>query len=107
MTEQAGEGVRPPGERGAVRVIATLYPREEGLDVRRVDDLDVDRVPDPEGIVRVLVDADECRRLVDSGFEVRLQRTVPIRPLATQMVADDEEARSWLESRVREAGGAG
>lgn len=107
MSEQAEEAARPAGERDPVRFEATLHPRAEGADLRRVADLDVDRVPDPAGDVRVLVDVDECRRLLDSGFEVRLQRAVPVHPLDAGMVASEDDARGWLEQRVRDAGGAG
>lgn len=93
------------GERAPFRFEATVHPREAGAELRRVDDLDVDRVPDPEGEVRVIVDAEDCRRLVDSGFEVRLLRSVPVRPIDQRMVATEEDARSWLDSRIREARG--
>jgi hypothetical protein len=88
-----------------VRFEATLHPRPGIAEVQRVDDLDVDRVPDPEGGARVLVDAAECQRLLEAGYEVRLQRAVPVKPLDTQLLADDDQARSWIEQRIREAGG--
>lgn len=92
--------------RRANRFEATVHVVANDADLERVADLDVDRVPDPEGGVRVLVDADECARLIDGGFEVRLQRAVPVRPLDPSLVAGDDEVRAWFEERVREAGGA-
>ncbi len=101
MSEQPGTEAQ---ERRSVRFEATLHP-QPGAEVARVDDLDVDRVPDVDGGVRVLVDVDECVRLLEGGFEVRLQRAVPIQPLDSRLVASDEDARGWIEQRLREAGG--
>jgi hypothetical protein len=42
----------------------------------RIAALDLDRIPDPDGI-RLLVSMDEAARLVDQGFEVRLLRAAP------------------------------
>lgn len=95
---QATEG-RP------VRFEATLHPRPGVADVRRVDDLDVDRVSDPEGGTRVLVDVVECVRLLEAGYEVHLHHAVPVKPFDARLLADDDEARRWIEQRVREAGG--
>jgi hypothetical protein len=105
MSEHTGGPATPAEERGPVRFEATVHPRQGGADVGRVDDLDVDRVPDPEGGVRVLVDVAECVRLLEAGYEVRLQSAVPVKPFDARLLADDDEARSWIEQRVREAGG--
>ena len=106
MSENAGGPVARSEEDRPVRFEATLHARP-GADVARVDDLDVDRVPDPEGGARVLVDVTECLRLLDAGYEVRLQRAVPVKPFDASLLADDAETRSWIEQRVREAGGPG
>jgi hypothetical protein len=105
MSEHTGGPGTPAEERGPVRFEATLHPRPGVADLARVDDFDVDRVPDPEGGVRVLVDVAECVRLLDGGYEVCLQRAVPVKPLDARLLAGDDEARSWIEQRVREAGG--
>jgi hypothetical protein len=105
MSEQVGASGTGPEEGRPVRFEATLHPRPGVAAVARVDDLDVDRVPDADGQIRVLVDIQDCIRLLDSGFEVRLQRAVPIQPLDSRLVSSEEDTRSWIEQRVRDAGG--
>jgi hypothetical protein len=73
----------------------------ERLEMRTLADLDMDRVPDPEGGVRLLVDMEEAARLVASGFEVTLVQAAPAGPLDPALVMDDEAARAWLEERLR------
>jgi hypothetical protein len=65
-----------------------------------ISDLDLDRVPDPEGGVRVLIDGEDIPRLVGHGFEVRLLRAIPVRPLEASLVATDEEVDAWLADRI-------
>lgn len=62
---------------------------------------DFDRIPDPEGGVRILANVDDLVRLVEQGFEVTLKRALPLRPLRRELVADDKDVRAWLESRVK------
>ena len=57
----------------------------------RIAALDLDRIPDPDGI-RLLVSMDEAARLVDQGFEVRLLRAAP-------QVTDPATARPATEHR--------
>jgi hypothetical protein len=71
------------------------------MDMRSVADLDLDRVPDPGGGVRLLVDMDEAARLVESGYEVTLVAAAPAGPLDPSLVMDDDAARAWLEERLR------
>jgi hypothetical protein len=105
MSEQAGSSGSRPEEGRPVRFEATLHSRPGVAGVAPVDDLDVDRVPDAEGETRVLVDVQDCIRLLDSGFEVRLQRAVPVQPLDSRLVSSEEDTHSWIEQRVRQAGG--
>lgn len=112
MDEEDEEPDEEPREpRRSVRFEATVHPGEAQVEfaalTRRVADLDLDRIPDPEGQVRLLVDADECAQLLDQGFEVRLRRAVPIRPLDQRLVADDEDVRAWFDERTRGTGQAG
>lgn len=95
----------PPGESLGLRFEATVHAADaRALD--RVADLDLDRVPDPGGGVRVLVDLTECARLVRAGFEVHLLRALPRRGMDPALVMDDDSARGWLAARVRATGRA-
>jgi hypothetical protein len=102
MTDQP----RPPApdRPEPARFEATVHPGPAGADLARVADLDLDRVPDRAGEVRVLVTVEEVAALVGQGFEVRLQRLVPVRPLDPGLVASDEQVRAWFEERVRPTG---
>lgn len=89
-----------------VRFEAVIRPgpaaaAEEEVTLAAVDDFDLDRIPDPEGGVRLLIDLDEVTRLVEAGFEVRLQRALAPQPLDQALIADDDTARAWLEERIR------
>lgn len=104
MGEQSG------GPRRDVRFEATVHsgdvPVRFAAMAAQVADLDLDRIPDPEGGVRLLVDADECMQLLERGFEVRLRRAVPVRPLDQSLVADDDAVRAWFDDRARGTGQA-
>ena len=84
-----------------VRFEATVHQGERERPLVRVADLDLDRVPDPRGDVRLLVTADELAEVLDEGYEVRLYRTVRPEPLAPELVLSDNEAVRWLEERVQ------
>jgi hypothetical protein len=92
-----------------VRFEATVHPpaSDPAMDVARVADLDLDRVPDPSGEIRVVVGPDDLARLVRQGYEVRVHREVPVRPLDPALVADDDAVRTWFDEQVRGAGEAG
>lgn len=96
------------GPRRDVRFEATVHsgdaPVRFAAMAGQVADLDLDRIPDPEGGVRLLIDADECIQLLERGFEVRLRRAVPVRPLDQGLVADDDDVRAWFDGRVRGTG---
>ena len=88
-----------------LRFEVTVHHGDAGTPMNHVADLDLDRVPDPEGGVRLLATAQECAVLVDEGYEVRLHRTVSVSPPATVDVAgddiDEDSVRRWLEERTR------
>lgn len=67
----------------------------------RVADLDLDRVPDPQGGVRLLVTTDEIVALLERGYEVRLQRVARVEPLSPELRVNDDAAIAWLEERVQ------
>jgi hypothetical protein len=72
----------------------------KAVDQRRLAELDIDRVPDPDGRVRAIIDCNDAALLVESGFEVRLVGVVPRRPLDPGLVADDDQVRAWLDERL-------
>jgi len=94
----------PPAERFEATVHADASARARAGLVSDVSDLDLDRVPDPDGGVRVLVGQDEISRLVAQGFEVRLQRAVPVRPLDPSLIATDADVDAWYAARMSGAG---
>lgn len=98
------EGSEQVDQRGRgsprVRLEATVHPGERRSPLEGVAALDLDRVPDPEGGVRVLVTPEEAVLLVEAGFEVHLLRAVPVAPLDPNLVMSDDEAQAWLEAQV-------
>jgi hypothetical protein len=88
-----------------LRFEVTVHPGDAGTPMSHVADLDLDRVPDPEGGVRLLATAHECAVLVDEGYEVRLHRTLSGAPAATVETsgddADEDSVRTWLGERTR------
>jgi hypothetical protein len=92
----------PDGAQGRqLRFEATVHQGDRERALSRVADLDLDRVPDPHGDVRLLIDAEELAQLLDEGYEVRLYRAVRPRPLREDLVMSDDEAVRWLEDRVQ------
>ncbi len=92
----------PKGAPGRqLRFEATIHQGERERALFRVADLDLDRVPDPRGDVRLLINPDELARLLDDGYEVRLYRTVRPQPVSPDLIMGDDEALQWLEERVQ------
>lgn len=85
----------------SVRFEATVQPGDVERDLDRVADLDLDRVPDPEGGVRLLVTMEDCVQLLERGFRVQLHNPLPVRPLDPGLIESDESMRDWLEERVQ------
>jgi hypothetical protein len=65
-----------------------------------MDQLDIDRVPDPKGLVRALVTAADLARLLDQGFEVHLHHAHPVQPLNPKQIETDESVRRWLDKKL-------
>lgn len=84
-----------------IRFEATVHQGDTERALARVADLDLDRVPDPRGDVRLLVNAEELAQLLDEGYELRLYRAVRPEPLRPELVVSDDEAVRWLEERVQ------
>ena len=84
------------------RFEATVHRGEVDRPGERLAELDVDRVPDPDGGVRILADLEQCAALVREGFEVRLLRAVPVAPALTPAARlRDDDVRAWVEDRLR------
>jgi hypothetical protein len=82
------------------RYEAMVLTSSTRLALADVADLDLDRLPDPGGRVRVLVSADEARELTDRGYEVRLLNALKAQPLDPGLVMTDEQAEGWLAART-------
>ena len=88
--------------RQGLRFEATVHPGDADVPLGRVADLDLDRVPDPQGGVRLLVTTDEIVALLERGYEVRLHRVVRAEPLSEELRIDEDAAIAWLEERVND-----
>lgn len=100
MATKSRKAAEEPPDR-QLRFEATIHQGDRERALSRVADLDLDRVPDPRGDVRLLINPDELARLLDEGYEVRLYRTVRPQPLSPDLVMDDDAAVRWLEERVQ------
>jgi hypothetical protein len=88
----------PSGE--GPRFEATVQQGGRDTALARVADLDLDRVPDPRGEVRLLVGTEDLVRLLEMGYEVHLHRLARPEPLPKELLSDDDAVRRWLEERV-------
>lgn len=102
MTDQ---GDRNPS--GDMRFEATVHPTTSSAELAAVEALDLDRVPDPEGGMRMLLAPDDLARLVAEGYEVHVHAVAPVTPLDPDLVADDADTRQWFEEMTRDATGDG
>ena len=84
-----------------LRFEATVHPGDADVPLESVADLDLDRIPDPQRGVRVLVTTDDVVALLERGYEVRLQRLARLEPLSQDLRIDDDAAIAWLEKRVQ------
>lgn len=99
---------RQAGDEGAaMRFEATVHPTARSAELQAVESLDLDRVPDPDGGMRMLVGQEDMARLVAEGYEVRVQAAVPVAPLDPSLVADETDVRAWFEDVTRAARGEG
>ena len=88
-------------ENRPVRFEATIVGRDKARLERSVAELDLDRIPDPEDAIRVLISAAEAEQLLARGCEVRLVAAHPIQPLEKSLVMGDEAANRWLDEQTR------
>jgi hypothetical protein len=87
-------------EPGSPRFDATIHPGRVTKDLRLLDDMQLDRMPDRYGRLRALVTAEECARLLDLGYQVRLHRHHPIEPLDARLIETDDSVQHWLDEIV-------
>ena len=82
-----------------MRFDATIHAPDKQK-ASRIDQLDIDRVPDPKGLIRALVTAADLARLLDQGFEVHLHHAHPVRPLDPKLIETDESVRLSLDKKL-------
>jgi hypothetical protein len=84
-----------------VRFEATLGPTPHRKAVLAASELDLDRLPDAQGKVKLLLTADDARRLLEQGYEVHLTAAIPVAPLDQKRIMTDEQAKRWFEQQVK------
>ena len=92
---------RPDEAAPAHRFEATLNPATRARSLTTIEDLALDRLPDVDGQVRLLLSADHAHELLSRGFEIHLLGTVPVAPLAPSLVMSDKQATDWLEKQLK------
>ena len=85
----------------SVRFEATLGSTPHRKAALAAAELDLDRLPDADGKVKLLLTADDARRLLEQGYEVHLTAAIPVAPLNRKLVMSDEQAQRSLEQRVK------
>jgi hypothetical protein len=83
-----------------VRFDVTLPTKDRAAAVETVTALDLDRLPDRDGEVHLLVTLDEVAMLVDGGHEVHMIAALRVAPLDPKLVMDDGDSMAWLEAQV-------
>ena len=84
-----------------VRFEATIHPRDPVTSSDWMDQLRVDRVPDPKGELRALLTADDCVRILEQGFDIHLHHAHHVRPLDPALIATDEAVARWLKDQLQ------
>lgn len=85
----------------SVRFEATLGPTPYAKALSAAAELDLDRLPDVDGKVKLLLTADDAHRLLEQGYEVHLTAALPVAPLNPKLIMTDKQAQSWLEQQVK------
>ena len=85
-----------------VRFSATIHVRDV-TDPTWFERLAIDRVPDPTGAIRALVTPADCVRLVNEGFEVRLDAAYPVQPLNPALIETKDSVQRWFDERIQTA----
>lgn len=92
---------KPGAEKPGLRFEATLGPLPRRRAVAAAAELDLDRLPDVDGKVHLLISPADAQRLLDQGFEVRLVAAVPVKPLDPKLVMTDAQSKRLLEAQVK------
>lgn len=92
----------PQGDQPPLRFEANLGPLSRRKAVAAAAELDLDRLPDVGGKVRLLITAADAQRLLERGHEVRLVAALPARPMDPKLVMSDAQARRWLETQLKD-----
>ena len=66
-----------------------------------MDQVQVDRVPDPQGQVRALLTEADLVRLLDQGYEIRLYQAYPVQPLDPKLIESEDSFQRWLDQQIR------
>ena len=87
----------------AVRFSATIHASEEKerAEPNWIETLNIDRIPDPTGLIRALVTPADCVRLVNQGIEVRLYEAYPVQPLDPALIETQDSFKSWLDQKLQ------
>ena len=92
--EQEPEETRPE-----VRYVVLLDPSRQVGDVDLAG-LDLDRLPDREGVLRFLVGPGDLEELRDRNLVLDVAEELPVRGLDQDLVYSDEEAMAEFERRL-------
>ncbi len=92
------KGTKPPG---GMRLEVTVHPGAEQKSLDAVYDLDLDRIPDAKGELRILVTEEQLEELVARGYEVRQLKSYPVQSLDKSLIMDDETAVGAVEQQLK------
>jgi hypothetical protein len=85
----------------AFRFVAALPEESRSKALSAAAELALDRLPDAQGKLQLLISADDARRLLERGIQVHLQAVLPVTPLDQKLVFSDKAASTLLERRVK------
>lgn len=77
-------------------LVSTAREKAIGL----ASDLDLDRLPDADGKVRLLLTPADAQRVLERGYRLQLLAAVPSGPLDSKLVMDDTDAQRALEAQL-------
>lgn len=102
QSPRSPDSIRPSVTQAtSVRFEATLGPTPYGKALLVAAQLDLDRLPDVDGKVKLLLTAEDAQRLLKQGYEVHLTAAIPVAALNPKLIMSDAEAQRRLEQRVK------